>query len=101
MNRPVFPHPEHPRQALLRVLRLADAAPEEEFDEIVELASTICGKPLAAMSLLTDTESFTKATVGLAAARVPLKESVCRFTVLQDDVMMVEDTHADDRFSEH
>ncbi|AFL90246.1 diguanylate cyclase (GGDEF) domain-containing protein [Terriglobus roseus DSM 18391] len=92
---------ETPREALLNLLGLADASPEDEFDEIVELATAICGKPLGAMSLLTDTENFTKATVGLPAARVPMKESVCRFTVLQDDVMMVEDTHADHRFDEH
>lgn len=101
-----FPHPaqvfdESPREALLRLVGLADNSPEQEFDEIVELAATICGKPLGAMSLLTDTENFTKGTVGIPAARVPLKESVCRFTVLQDDVMMVEDTHADHRFDDH
>jgi diguanylate cyclase (GGDEF)-like protein/PAS domain S-box-containing protein len=90
-----------PRQELLSLMGLADTSPEQEFDEIVELAATICGKPMGAMTLLTDTENYTKATVGLPAARLPLEESVCRYTVLQDDVMMVEDTHADHRFDEH
>ena len=99
-------HPEQapvetPRQVLLHLLGLADTSPEQEFAEIVELAATICHKPMGAMTMLSDTENYTKATVGLPASRVPLKESVCRFTVLQADVMMVEDTHADHRFDEH
>jgi diguanylate cyclase (GGDEF)-like protein len=82
-------------------LGLADGSPEREFDEIVELAATLCGKPLGAMSLLTETENYTKATVGIAPARIPIRESLCRFTVLHEDGMVVEDTHADHRFDEH
>jgi diguanylate cyclase (GGDEF)-like protein/PAS domain S-box-containing protein len=78
-----------------------DSPHEQEFDEIVELATALCGKPLGAMTLLDDTRNYTKATVGLPATSVPLKDSVCRYTVLQTGVMMVEDTHADARFDEH
>jgi diguanylate cyclase (GGDEF)-like protein/PAS domain S-box-containing protein len=92
---------ESPRQALLRLLGLADNSNEQEFDEIVELATAICSKPLGAMTLLDDTSNYTKATVGLPAVSVPLKDSVCRYTVLQEGVMMVEDTHADPRFDDY
>jgi diguanylate cyclase (GGDEF)-like protein/PAS domain S-box-containing protein len=82
----------------LQLLGLADSSPEHEFDEIVELATALCGKPLGAMTLLNDTSNYTKSTVGFPPVCVPIEESICRFTVLQDHVMMVEDTHADSRF---
>jgi diguanylate cyclase (GGDEF)-like protein/PAS domain S-box-containing protein len=92
---------ERPRHELLRLLGLADNSPEQEFDELVELATFLCGMPLGAMTLLDDTTNYTKATVGLPASSVLIQDSVCRFTVLQDGVMMVEDTHADPRFDNH
>ncbi len=92
---------ETPRQTLLRLLGLSDTSPEQEFDEIVELATALCGKPLGAMTLLDDDSNYTKGTVGMLASRVPMQDAVCRFTVLADSVMMVEDTHADARFDNH
>jgi diguanylate cyclase (GGDEF)-like protein/PAS domain S-box-containing protein len=92
---------EGPRHDLLHLLGLGDNSPEQEFDELVELATALCDKPMGAMTLLDDTTNYTKATVGLPASSVLIQDSVCRFTVLQDGVMMVEDTHADPRFDDH
>ncbi len=80
------------------MLGLADSSPEHEFDEIVELATVLCEKPIGAMTLFNDTSNYTKATVGAPPVCVPIEHSICRFTALQDHVMMVEDTHADSRF---
>jgi diguanylate cyclase (GGDEF)-like protein/PAS domain S-box-containing protein len=85
----------------LQLLGLADSSPEHEFDEIVELATALCSKPLGAMTLLNDTSNYTKSAVGLSPFCVPIEESICRFTVLQDHVMVVEDTHADSRFDDY
>jgi diguanylate cyclase (GGDEF)-like protein/PAS domain S-box-containing protein len=100
-SEPVVVLTDSPRVALLRLMGLIDESPEQEFDEIVELVTSLCDKPLGAMTLLDDARQYTKATVGFPSVEVPLKESICRYTVLQDGVMMVEDTHADARFDEH
>ena len=82
----------------MQLLGLADSSLEHEFDELVELAIALCGKPIGAMTLLNDTSNYTKATVGAPPVCVPIEHSICRFTVLQDHVMVVEDTHTDSRF---
>jgi diguanylate cyclase (GGDEF)-like protein len=80
---------------------VSDTTPEQEFDELVELATVLCGKPLAAMSLLNDSTNFLKSAVGMERSTSTIEQSVCQFAVLNDHVMIVEDTHADPRFDNH
>ncbi len=87
------------RGSLLRSLHLLNASTDPEFDELVELATTICGKPLGAMTLLDEDTQLMKARVGLKGApTMPVRDSICQHTVRGDRLMMVEDVGADPRF---
>ena len=88
------------RLAALHALGLLDTEPEPEFDEVVELAAAICEAPIGLMSLVDAERVYHKARLGIAMKEAPRDLSICQHTVQQDDVMVVEDTHEDERFRE-
>ena len=53
------------RLQILQSFRLVDTEPEPAFDDIVTLASMICGTPIALVSLVTDDRQWFKARVGM------------------------------------
>jgi diguanylate cyclase (GGDEF)-like protein/PAS domain S-box-containing protein len=72
---------------------------EREFDELVELAAALCGKALSAMTLLDEETQLIKARMGFQGARtMPVRESICQYTVQSNQLLVVEDTVADARF---
>ena len=58
----------------LRVLRshgILDTLPEGEFDDIVQLATEICGAPIAMVSLVDQDRQWFKAAVGVDVRETP------------------------------
>ncbi len=90
------------RGDLLRRLNLMNEAFETEFDELLELATVICAKPLGAVTLLDEETQLMKARVGFKGARtMPVRESICQYTVRGTHLLMVEDTLQDARFADN
>ena len=101
--RPAYPVPgnERTRLAALAASGLVDSGYEQRFDRLVRLASMVTGSPAAMISLLTSTRQWFKARVG-----IPLEESsrdlaFCSHAILQNDLFVVEDALADERFREN
>ncbi len=91
-----------PRSRSLANLGILDSDPEPEFDDLVRLASTICGAPIALVSLLDRDRQWFKARVGLAATQTPINQSFCAYAIdTPDRIMIVEDATADERFREN
>ena len=69
MNSSAFPPPpdEARRLQALRRLKVLDTLPESLFDDIVLLASEICGTPIALISLIDTDRQWFKARRGLDA----------------------------------
>lgn len=83
------------RAHLLQELQLMDSTPDPEFDDLVALATTICGTPMGAVTLLDETTQLTKARVGLrGSCTLPADQSMCQFTVRGKDLLMVDDLDA-------
>ena len=90
------------RGEILRQLGLMDESDEREFDEVVELAAVMCGKSFGAMTLLDEQTQVIKARVGFQGRRaMPVRESICQFAMQSPELMVVNDTHEDERFSVH
>ncbi|NNE94394.1 MAG: hypothetical protein HKN23_22315, partial [Verrucomicrobiales bacterium] len=51
--------------------RVLDTPPEQEFDEIAKVASSICGVPIAVVNFIGDQRQFFKAEVGLGVRETP------------------------------
>ncbi|MCL2666243.1 MAG: SpoIIE family protein phosphatase [Micrococcales bacterium] len=78
---------------------LAHNIPAERYDRIVRLAQAIFGAPIAALNLIGNDSQFTVASVGFPKGEIPVEDSVCRVTVLQDEILEVHDLREDERFS--
>lgn len=96
----VLPHPnEATRLDALRRLQVLDTPPEAEFDDLTRLAATICGTPIALVSLIDAHRQWFKSRYGLAAAEIPRDVAFCAHTILQSDLFEVPDAIADARFA--
>ena len=96
-----LPADEPGRLAALARYRILDTDPEQNFDDIAQLASFITGTPIAAVTLLDGKRQWLKAKVGLDVSETPRQDAFCAHTILRDEVMVVEDATADARFRDN
>ncbi len=94
---PLHPH-EARRLEALRRTELLDSAPSLEFDDATKLAAFICGTPIALVSLVDEHRQWFKSKVGLQASETPRDISFCGHAILESEVFVVPDAHADERF---
>ena len=95
-----LPENETERLAALRRYEILDTSPEEAFDDLVHLASYICGTPIALVSLVDAERQWFKARVGLDAAETPRDVAFCAHAINHPDkIMVIPDTLEDKRFA--
>jgi two-component sensor histidine kinase len=95
----------HPRQserlATLRAYNILDTERESDFDDIVALASQLCGTPISVVNLIDSDRQWFKAEVGLGVRETPIATSICAHAILQDDLVEIEDTLIDQRLADN
>lgn len=89
---------EAERVALLKRLALLDTPPEETFDRVTRLATTVLKVPIALLSLVDDRRQWFKSKVGLSASETARDIAFCPHAMLGDDLMVVPDAQEDPRF---
>ena len=94
-----IPANETERIAALQRYRILDTTPEDVFDELVQLASTICGAPIALISLVDTSRQWFKARVGLEAQETSRGSSFCAHALHDARLFIVHDARADARFA--
>ncbi len=80
---------------------LLDTPAEVAFDELVTLAAEICGTSMSAFSLIASDRQWIKAGFGTSVREIPLHLSFCRHTILQDDLVVVEDMAENEQFRDN
>ena len=97
--------PEHdglpPRTPLMDTTGLMDAAQNEVFANIAQLAREIAAAPMSAISLIDQDRQWFLARQGLPITSPTSPNSFCEKIVLAREMMEVADTHADLRFEAH
>jgi hypothetical protein len=91
-----LPPTEHERLAALQQYAILDTPSEEEFDELVRLAGTICNAPIALISLIDHERQWFKARVGLDVAETHRDHSFCAHALAEPDALLVVPSAADD-----
>ncbi len=95
----------HPRQderlELLRSFDILDTEREADFDDIVKLASQICGTAISVVNLIDADRQWFKAETGLGVRETPLPTSICAHVILEEDFVEIPDTLNDPRMTDN
>ncbi len=82
----------------LHKLNLLDTPLEHRFERITRMVCLMLNVPVSAFSLIDSERQWFKSIQGLHATENTLPESMCAYTILGDDVMVVPDAKKDQRF---
>lgn len=86
----------------LRRFGLLDTAPEPVFDGITLAIANICQVPIALVSLVDTDRQWFKSAFGLRAKETPRDVAFCAHAITNpNDLMIVEDATADERFRDN
>ncbi|MCW3102177.1 MAG: hypothetical protein JWO09_617 [Bacteroidetes bacterium] len=92
-------HNKH-RIKTLEELEVLDSLPEKEFNDIVDIASEICGTPISLITLLDSKRQWFKARKGVEEDETPIEHAFCAHAIQHpDEVMVVPDALNDERFA--
>jgi signal transduction histidine kinase len=96
----VAPIPENEKERLeeLKNLEILDTPAEQDYDDVVKLASAICQTPISLVSLIDAQRQWFKARVGLADPQTSRDVAFCAHAILDDELMVVPDATNDARF---
>ncbi|MDH2067215.1 EAL domain-containing protein [Pantoea sp. GD03673] len=92
---------EDRRSRALLALRTPDESRDDVLQKFVRLASQALGIPGSFISVLDDEKQYVRAARNFKLKESARSDSLCRYVVDSDTVMVVPDTHRDDRFSKH
>jgi signal transduction histidine kinase len=96
-----LPVNETDRLAALYGLGILDTEPEQDFDDIVALASAVCRVPMSLVSLIDTDRQWFKARLGTDLVETSRDLSFCAHAILGKDLLVVPDARRDARFADH
>lgn len=81
--------------------QILDTPPEPEFDELAALAASVCGTPMAIITLIDEKRQWFKSQFGLTISQTPREIAFCNTTIQQRGLTVVEDAFRDPRFADN
>lgn len=96
-----LPENEERRLEALRRQEILDSPPEPEFDDLVELAASLCGTPMALISLVDENRQWFKARVGVTVTETSRDIAFCAHGILKSGFLVVSDATKDARFADN
>ena len=101
-NPPPIPADEDARVASVRATGLLDSGPEALFDTITDLVTAAFDVPISLITVVDETRQWFKAKTGTMQTETPRDDAFCAHAIARpDDLLVVEDAHADRRFSDN
>ncbi|MFT4847707.1 MAG: adenylate cyclase [Sediminicola sp.] len=101
MIKPLIPINEDERIEDLISLNLSDSDKREQLDGIVSILSKSLKMPIAYISSIETNKQNIHASCGLDFNTSDRSTSFCGHTILQNDILVIEDTHKDERFHDN
>lgn len=94
----LLPPEERARLEALRRYHVLDADPDAVLADLTLLASSVCGTPIAAITLIDEDRQWMLTGVGLEVRETSRNVSFCTHTICQSDPLIIPDTSRDPRF---
>ena len=101
MQKPEIPANESDRLLALNRYKILDTLPEQEYDDLTQLAADICGTPISLISLVDQDRQWFKSRVGLDATETPRDISFCGHAVADGEILNIPDATQDVRFADN
>ncbi|MBB4605648.1 GAF domain-containing protein [Xanthomonas arboricola] len=95
------PADEASRQQVLDGYRIVDSLPEDTYQDVVQVAASLCDTPIALMSLVDRDRQWFKAQLGLGMQQTDRSQAVCDHAIRSPEQLMeVRDLTQDSRFAD-
>ena len=102
MSKPDMPKNEALRLKKLNEYSLLDTIPEDEYDQITKMASSICGTSISLISLIDKDRQWFKSNIGLGLPETPREFAFCAHAINSpQETFIVPDSRLDERFSKN
>ena len=102
MMKPALHPLEAARQETINALDLGTSGSEPTYDAIVSLLADAIDVPICLLSIVDGGRQYFKSNIGLRVDEIPRDISFCGHAILRsDELMVVEDTALDERFSDN
>lgn len=102
MPTPPLPPEDNARLAALKSYTILDSLPEQDYEDITQLAAEICQTPIALISLVDDQRQWFKSNRGLTIRETPRDQSFCAHAITNPtQTFVIPDTRHDERFAEN
>ncbi len=74
-----------------------DTPPDEYYDTLNNLVSTICNTTISLITFIDDERQWYKSKIGMDLDEVPVEDSICQYSLHENDIMEISDTLQDQR----
>ncbi|RYY62733.1 MAG: GAF domain-containing protein [Chitinophagaceae bacterium] len=101
MKKALLPLNEEVRLAELSAYRILDTPSEKEFDDLAELLRSITQCSGVAISFIDKDRQWFKVGIGIPVPETSRDIAMCSHTILEKDVMVVNDARQDERFHDN
>jgi len=97
--------PPVPTNEMERILSLSDfdldySNHQDNFKDLAKLAAKVAGTEISLVNLIDTFTQWTISNHGLTIDQMPREDSVCQYTIVQDEYFEVPDLTADGRFKD-
>jgi GAF domain-containing protein len=99
--KPPLPKNEKKRLEVLWQYDVLDTVPEEVFDDLADLAASICEAPVALITLVDEKRQWFKSKTGISVSETSRDVSFCGHAILQHELFIVPDATKDNRFADN
>ena len=93
------PGDEAARLAALRAYGILDTPAEQDFDDLVQLAASVCEVPIAGVALVDENRVWFKARLGADIVEIPRESSFAAESIRHADIFVVSDASAQEGYA--
>jgi GAF domain-containing protein len=92
---------EAQRLKSLRIYKALGAFTDQTLNRLTQLAAQLCEVPISLISIVDHTHQWFSASIDIDIDSTPREISFCTHTIMDDQLLVVEDATQDARFSQN